>query len=81
MDTDNKEYETHDIYLASYLKISGCQLIRRRRQGQRVHFVFINPGGSISTMREAYYSGQGMVAAVAFSNELKAMKEMCFDPE
>jgi len=76
---ETDECEFHDIYLAAYLKISGCQLLRTRRQGQRVYFIFINPGGSISDMREAYYSGRGMVVANAFATEIKNFKEMCFD--
>lgn len=75
---DEKEYETHDIYLASYLKISGCQMIRRRRQGQRVYFIFMNPAGSVEAMREAYYSGQGKVVANEMANAIKSFKEMCY---
>lgn len=78
---DIEEYETHDIYLSAYLKMSGCQMIRRRRQGQRVYFIFTNPGGSVNAMREAYYSGQGTIVANAYAQEIKNMKELCFDPE
>lgn len=74
-----QEFETHDIYLASYLKISGCEMVRRRRQGPRVYFVFRNPGGSVIEMREAYYSGRGQVAANMFAQEIMNFKQLCFE--
>jgi hypothetical protein len=76
---DETEFECHDIYLAAYLSLSSCKLIRRRRQGQRVYFVFTNPGGSVTAMREAYYSGSGVVVANEFANAIKNAKEMLFD--
>lgn len=74
-----QEFETHDIYLAAYLKISGCEMVRRRRQGPRVYFVFRNLGGSVMEMREAYYSGKGQVAANTFAQEIMNMKQLCFE--
>lgn len=75
------EFETADIYLAAYLKIAGCELQRRRRQGHRVYFVFTNAGGSMNDMREAFFSGRGKVSAHQYSREVMAFKEMCFDVE
>jgi hypothetical protein len=74
-----QEFETHDIYLAAYLKISGCEMVRRRRQGPRVYFVFRNLAGSVMEMREAYYSGKGQVAANTFAQEIMNMKQLCFE--
>lgn len=79
MEAQDQDYETHDIYLAAYLKISGCQMVRRRRQGQRVFFIFTNPGGSMADMREAYFSGKGQVVACSFAQEIMNMKQLCFD--
>jgi len=74
-----EEYETHDIYLAAYLKCCGCQYIGRRqdRNGRRWWFKFSNPVG-FSDLREAYYSGKGMVSAKVFGDQIQAMKELCF---
>jgi hypothetical protein len=81
VDQDSIEFETHDIYLAAYLKISGCEMLRRRRQGQRVYFIFTNPGGSISEMRTAYFSGKGKVTANVYAQEIMNFKNLCFDPD
>ena len=72
------EFETHDIYLAAYLKVSGCDMIRRRRQGPRVYFVFKNPAGSVMEMRQAYYSGEGQVVANTFARAVISFKQLCF---
>jgi len=74
---ENDELETHDIYLAAYLNLAGCQLKRRRRQGPRVHFIFVNPAGEIKDLQEAFYSGKAVVKAHAYSKEIIAMKELC----
>lgn len=76
---NSEEYETHDIYLAAYLKYSGCQYKGRRqdRNGRRWWFKFFNPTG-FSELREAYFSGEGTVKAKDFVDEIQAMKELCF---
>ena len=82
MNTENtadKEFETHDIYLAAYLKVSGCTLVRRRKQANRVYFVFVNPAGSILDLREAFFSGQGKVSAHQYSMEIVSVKQLCFE--
>ena len=75
----NEEFETHDIYLAAYLMISGCKMVRRRKQGNRVYFVFVNPAGSIKDLREAYFSGQSKVAAHQYSQTIIAVKNLCYE--
>lgn len=74
-----EEYETHDIYLAAYFTVAGCQMVRRRRAGQRVFFVFRNPAGSMQDMREAYYSNRGTVPAARYAQEVMAMKQLCHE--
>lgn len=75
----DEELETHDIYLAAYLKVTGCVLVRKRKQGPRVFFIFSNPGGSIKDMREAYFNGQGTVQAHQFATTITAMKQLLFE--
>ena len=79
MDTEDKDFETHDIYLAAYLKVSGCMLARRRKQANRVYFVFTNPAGSIKDLREAFFSGQGKVSAHQYAMEIVSVKQLCFE--
>jgi hypothetical protein len=76
MPENNDEFECHDIYLAAYLKIAGCEMVRRRRQGNRVYFIFVNPGGNVWDLREAFFSGKGKIDAYRYSQEIKAFKEM-----
>jgi hypothetical protein len=71
------EYETHDIYLAAYLKICGCAF-RQRQHGKRVFFIFTNPAGSIKELRESYYQGTARVSPHQFSQEIIAFKQLCF---
>lgn len=75
----NDEYETDDIYLSAYLMISGCTLERRRKIGAKVLFVFTNAGGSIKDLREAYYAGKARVNPHQFSQQVVAMKKLCFE--
>ena len=77
-ETDH-EYETHDIYLAAYLHLAGCQLVRQRRQGARKFFIFTNSAGPISELRNAFFSGTANVKPHAFSQLVIAYKQMCFD--
>jgi len=74
-----EELETHDIYLAAYLNIAGCQLKRRYRTGARVYFVFVNLAGSINELRQSYYAGTALVKAHDFAQKIVAMKQLCFD--
>lgn len=76
--TDDSEFETHDIYLAAYLSEAGCELKRRRKQGTRVHFAFTNVTGSVKELREAFFSGKGMVSAAKYADAIRKFKEMCY---
>lgn len=77
MSQDDSEFETHDIYLAAYLDVAGCEMTKRRRQGARVHFTFANVGGDIRTLREAFFSGKAMVSASKYADLVRKYKEMC----
>jgi hypothetical protein len=74
-----QELETHDIYLAAYLKICGCPF-KQRRQGPRMFFIFTNPAGSLKDLREAFYQGTARVSPHQYSQEVIAMKQLCFGP-
>lgn len=74
-----EEYETDDIYLSAYLQIAGCVMERRKKVGNKVVFVFTNPAGSIKDLREAYYSNKAMVRANQFAQQVRDMKQLCFE--
>ncbi len=73
------EYETDELYLAAYLKISGCVIERRRKVGNKVIFVFSNKAGSMIQLREDFYSDKAMVPAHRFSLELQSLKKLLFE--
>lgn len=74
-----EELETHDIYLAAYLKMAACEMKNRRRQGPRVYFVFTNVGGSLKSLREDFYSGKAVGKLHEYSQAIIAMKQLCFE--
>jgi hypothetical protein len=74
-----EELETHDIYLAAYLSVAGCELKRRYRVGPRVYFVFTNSAGSINDLRQSYYAGTAVVKAHDYSQKIIGMKNLCFE--
>ncbi len=75
---DDSELEVVDIYLAAYLKHSGCLIKGKRSQGRRVFITFTNPAGSINQLRDAYYSGAGGYAA--YAREIMNMKQLVNGP-
>jgi hypothetical protein len=74
----DNELETHDIYFASFLIICSCELVRQRRQGQRVYFIFKNIGGSMGDLKNSYYSNQAKVNAYQFSQQISATKKLLY---
>lgn len=73
------EVETNDIYFAAYLIVSGCTMIRKRQQGPRRYFVFTNPGGSLTELRDGYYANSATVKANQYAQQIISMKQLCFD--
>jgi hypothetical protein len=76
---DTNEIETNDIYFAAFLLISGCELVRERRQGQRVYFIFKNIGGSIQDLKRSYFTNEAKVNAHQYSQQIVAVKRLLFD--
>lgn len=66
----HSEYKTSDIVLASYLKLSGCQMLRIEKQGQKGTFVFENVRDELI---QAYDLGKAQVEPVAFNNAIKQL--------
>lgn len=64
------EYKTSDIVLASYLKLSGCQMLGIEKQGQKGTFVF---GDVSAELIKTYDLGKAQVEPVAFNNAIKQL--------
>ena len=75
----NTDYETHDIYLGAYLSLH-VPMVKKRRQGSRVFFIFENKDNKIQELRDAYYTGKCMVSANVYIRKVQDFKELYFDP-
>lgn len=64
------EYKTSDIVLAAFLKISGCQMTKIEKQGQKGTFVFANVDQDLI---QSYDLGDARVEPVAFNNMIKQL--------
>lgn len=71
-----EEYETSDIYLAAFFILAGCKMERERRVGARKYLIFTNPAGSISELRQAYYTGSAKVSAHDYAQKIIGMKHL-----
>jgi hypothetical protein len=63
-------YHTSDIVLAAFLKISGCQMTKIEKQGQKGTFVFANVDQDLV---QSYDLGDARVEPVAFNNMIKSL--------
>ena len=75
----NNHFATSDIFLASYLRLTGCQLLSiDRRDRKRIKFVF---DGAAEEYAMKYFNGEGMVSASAFSRAISESRNLLFDVE
>lgn len=77
--TETETFETDDIYLGAFFQLCGCIMERKRKQGNKVFFIFSNNAGSMKELRELYYTGKTTVKPHEFSQQVIAMKRLCFD--
>lgn len=68
------EYETKDIVLAAYLKVSGCTLIDIKMCDRKGTFIFDNVS---QTMVTQYCIGNSLVEPVAFNNIVRQLTTAC----
>lgn len=64
------EYKTSDIVLASFLRLSGHDIVRIEKAGLKGTFVF---DGINDELIQAYDFGQARVEPVAFNNTIKSL--------
>ena len=69
-DIMNIEYKTSDIVLASFLRLSSCQMMGICKDGQKGTFVFANVPVALI---ESYDLGNATVEPVTFNNAIKQL--------
>ncbi len=74
-----EEMETDNIYIGAFFLLSGCTLLRKRREGRKVIFIFMNNAGSMKDLKDAYYLGSHPVKPHDYAQKIMAMKEMLAD--
>ena len=73
------QYETHDLYLAAYLRSKGFLLSDVRPNGAgRVAFVFRDKPERPDLIL-SYYNTQGTVEPLTYANALKDLKALTFN--
>jgi hypothetical protein len=78
IDQAENTYETDDIYLGAYFLLCGCSIARTRKIGPKVLWNFMNPAGSISELRQAYYMG-ATGKLCDYASKVVVMKQLCHD--
>jgi hypothetical protein len=72
-----KEFRSPDLYYSAYLQTAGVMMIRTDRENGRVYFVFDVSIANVEELKNAWFNGTGKVAALPFSNNIKALKSIC----
>jgi hypothetical protein len=72
-------YETSDTYFAAFLLVAGVPMSGSRLgpEDGKVYFSFENPGPHVvRELKHSYFSGSGVVPALAFSQNLKHLRQI-----
>ena len=73
----NNHFTTSDLFLASYLRLVGCQLLSvDRRDQKRVRFVF---DGSAEERAMEYFNDRAVVSAAAFARAVAESRNLIYD--
>lgn len=70
--------ETDDIYLAAYYMYAACKYVGKRKAGTKVWFKFQNPAGSISELRDQFYTG-AVGRLHDYAQKVIAAKQLLYD--
>ncbi len=70
-------YKTPDLYFAAYLKVAGAPYKGSERVGKRLFFVFDVGVVDIEGLKKSWFSGEGKVPGLPFTNEIKNFKTIC----
>ena len=70
-------YKTSDLYFASYLKVSGMELLKTEVEGRKVIFVF-EKHPTFKDLKREYFNRTSRVPALSFVDEIRSMKSLTF---
>lgn len=68
------EYETNDIVLAAYLKVSGCTLLDIKMCDRKGTFIFEKVDQSLITQ---FSIGNALIEPVTFNNTVRQLTTSC----
>lgn len=74
------EFLTKDLYLASYLVSSGCDLKSHNRSGGITMFSFVRTGDLDGLVGE-YFSEKASVNPLKYDEAMKALRNMIMGPK
>jgi hypothetical protein len=72
-----EEYQTSDLYLASYLKARGMRIVDTLRDGRRTTFVFSDQTDRRDLVRSFY--DDGTVRVCDYKNALNDLRAMIYN--
>lgn len=78
MNKTPNEYPTTDLQLAAYLKTVGIRFREIRGNGRQKTFVF-DYDPEIERHRNEYTARTGMVPALTFMDEMRALKALLYE--
>ena len=70
-------YMTSDLYLSAYLKAKGLRLVDKKRERERVVFIFDDRDDRRALIQEFF--NDGLVNITAFKNAIQDLKTMVFN--
>lgn len=75
------EYRTSDLYFAAYLQVAGAPMTRTERNvNGKVSFIFDSSVVNIEELKRAWFSRQGKIEALPYSDSIKSLKSVCHSP-
>ena len=77
MDSNDGRYRTSDLYYSAYLKVAGVPFLGTEREGTRVVFLF-EASETLKDLKASYFNRTAKVAALTYTDEIKAMKTLTF---
>lgn len=72
-----QDFRTKDLYLAAYLKAVGLPFLGTHRVSGLVYFIF-ERSDNVRSLKTSFFNREGVVPALDYADELRALKSLCF---
>ncbi len=72
-----EEFQTKDLYCASYIYAKSAPFVRVEREGKQCHFVFGNKS-LCEQLQLEYFSRKGEVIGKQFADAIRTLKDLLF---